>query len=707
MIPEFGNLSLVLALVLSAVSAAGGLLGAQVGRVRWMQAAASATLGQFVFTALAFAVLVHAFVGDDFSVAYVAHNSNSLLPWYYKVSAVWGAHEGSFLLWVLIMTVWMTAVALLGRRMPLDFYARVLGVMGLLNLGFLCFLVFTSNPFERLLPLAPANGADLNPLLQDFGLIVHPPMLYTGYVGFSVAFAFAVAALLAGRLDGAWARWSRPWTNSAWAFLTLGIALGSWWAYYELGWGGWWFWDPVENASFMPWLAGTALVHSLAVTEKRGAFKSWTALLAVAAFSLSLLGAFIVRSGVLTSVHAFAVDPARGMFILIFLVIVVGGSLALFGVRASAVAAKVRYGPLSREAFLLLNNLLFVVALAVVLLGTLYPLAFEAMSGGGKISIGPPWFNTFFVPLMLAVALALGIGPFLSWKRSDLRKHVRRLAWSGAVSVALGIMVGLIVAGTLSPAALVAVMLAVWVLTAHGLDVVRRVRLAGAARGNAAGRGHAPRQRIPGLFAALGKVPLSYWGMTLAHAGFAVSLLGVALTHELSVEKDIRLAPGEVAVHGAVEFHFLGVAATDGPNYRGQSGRFEVVDGDRRVLLVPEKRRYLANGSMMTEAAIDPGFFKDIYVSLGEPLADGAWAVRVYVKPFVRWIWFGALLMAFGGMLAIADKRYRRLGAGRSLRATGQQSGIGPSSGHALGQAPAAAAGPPGRGAAPVGEAGP
>ena len=415
MIPEFGNLSLVLALVLSAVSGAGGLLGAQVGRVRWMQAAASATLGQFVFTALAFVVLVHAFVGDDFSVAYVAHNSNSLLPWYYKVSAVWGAHEGSLLLWVLIMTVWMTAVALLGRRLPLDFYARVLGVMGLLNLGFLCFLVFTSNPFERLLPLAPANGADLNPLLQDFGLIVHPPMLYTGYVGFSVAFAFAVAALLAGRLDGAWARWSRPWTNSAWAFLTLGIALGSWWAYYELGWGGWWFWDPVENASFMPWLAGTALVHSLAVTEKRGAFKSWTALLAVAAFSLSLLGAFIVRSGVLTSVHAFAVDPARGMFILMFLVIVVGGSLALFGVRASAVAAKVRYGPLSREAFLLLNNLLFVVALAVVLLGTLYPLAFEAMSGGGKISIGPPWFNTFFVPLMLAVALALG-----NWSFSQL-----------------------------------------------------------------------------------------------------------------------------------------------------------------------------------------------------------------------------------------------------------------------------------------------
>ncbi len=702
MIPELGNFSLILALVLSAVSGICGLLGAQAGRAPWMRAAASAVLGQLVFVALAFAVLVHAFVTDDFSVAYVAHNSNSLLPWYYKVSAVWGAHEGSFLLWVLIMSVWMTAVALRRQHLPLDFHARALGVMGLLNLGFLCFLVFTSNPFERLLPLAPADGADLNPLLQDFGLIVHPPMLYTGYVGFSVAFAFAVAALLSGRLDSAWARWSRPWTNAAWAFLTLGIALGSWWAYYELGWGGWWFWDPVENASFMPWLAGTALVHSLAVTEKRGAFKSWTALLAIAAFSLSLLGAFIVRSGVLTSVHAFAVDPARGMYILIFLVVVVGGSLALFGVRANAVAAGVRYGPLSREAFLLLNNLLFVVALAVVLLGTLYPLAYEALSGGGKISIGPPWFNTFFVPLMLVVALALGIGPFLSWKRTGFAKLKRRAAWSGGAGLALGVLAPSIADGSLSVAAVLAVALSVWILTAHGLDVARRIRLAGAPRQTTDSGGGVRAGKRSGPLARARRIPLAYWGMTAAHAGFAMSLLGVALTHELSVEKDIRLAPGEVAEHGGVAFHFNGIVATDGPNYRAQSGRFEVVDGDRRLLLVPEKRQYLAGGSVMTEAAIDPGFFKDIYVSLGEPLDGGAWAVRVYVKPFVRWIWFGALLMAFGGMLAIADKRYRRLRKGYSPRVYGSRASVG----KGLDQAGAGIADYPAGGRAPRGEPG-
>ena len=668
MIPELGNFSLVLALVQSAITGAGGLLGARAGRVRWMRAAASAVSGQLVFVALAFVVLVHAFVTDDFSVAYVAHNSNSLLPWYYKVSAVWGAHEGSFLLWVLIMTVWMTAVAVRRRHLPLDFHARALGVMGLLNLGFLSFLVFTSNPFERLLPLAPADGSDLNPLLQDFGLIVHPPMLYTGYVGFSVAFAFAIAALLTGRLDSAWARWSRPWTNAAWAFLTVGIALGSWWAYYELGWGGWWFWDPVENASFMPWLAGTALVHSLAVTEKRGTFKSWTALLAIAAFSLSLLGAFIVRSGVLTSVHAFAVDPARGMFILMFLLVVVGGSLTLFGIRARAVAAGVRYGPFSREAFLLLNNLLFVVALGVVLLGTLYPLAYEALSGGAKISIGPPWFNTFFVPLMLLVALALGFGPFLSWKRTGFATLRRRLAWSAGAGLALGVLVPLILDEALSPGTLLAVVLAGWVLIGHGLDIARRMRLPDAVRRKpdpgAPGRDgkRAPRSR------RAGRIPFAYWGMTVAHAGFAMSLLGVALTHELSVEKDIRMVPGEAAEHGGVVFRFNGIVSTEGPNYVSRSGRFDVADGDRRLLLVPEKRQYLAGGSVMTEAAIDPGFFKDIYVSLGEPLEGDAWAVRVYVKPFVRWIWFGALLMAFGGVLALADKRYRRLRTTDSTR---------------------------------------
>ena len=637
MIAELGHLSVILALALSIAGAVFGLGGASIGQGRWMRAATSVTYGQLVFVALGFLALVNAFVADDFSVAYVAQNSNSLLPWQYKVSAVWGAHEGSLLLWTLIMTLWMSAVALRGATLPADILARVLGVMGLLNAGFLSFLLLTSSPFERLLPLSPADGADLNPLLQDFGLIVHPPMLYTGYVGFSVAFAFAVAGLLSGRLDSAWARWSRPWTNVAWAFLTLGIALGSWWAYYELGWGGWWFWDPVENASFMPWLAATALIHSLAVAEKRGAFKTWTLLLALSAFSLSLLGAFIVRSGVLTSVHAFAVDPTRGLYILGFLAVVVGGSLTLFALRASAAAAEVRYGLFSREASLLVNNLLLVVAMAVVLLGTLYPLAYEALTGGDKISIGPPWFNRFFVPLMLAAALALGIGPFLSWKRSGFARLRHRLAWCFVASLGLAALAALLIEGLASWGAGLAVGLGLWILCTHAVDAGRRLRMKTAS------------------------LPLSYWGMALAHVGFAVSLLGVALTHELSVEKDIRMAAGGSATHGGVTFRFDGVVDAPGPNYRAQRGLFAIEDGERRFGLAPEKRRYFASGSVMTEAAIDAGFFKDIYVSLGEPLANGDWAVRVYVKPFVRWIWFGAILMALGGTLAVADARYRRL----------------------------------------------
>ena len=653
MIAELGHLSVILALALSIAGAAFGLGGAHLGQGRWMQAAVSATYGQLVFVALGFLVLVNAFVTDDFSVAYVAHNSNSLLPWQYKVSAVWGAHEGSLLLWTLIMTLWMGAVAVRGAALPPDILARVLGVMGLLNAGFLSFLLLTSNPFERLLPLPPADGADLNPLLQDFGLIVHPPMLYTGYVGFSVAFAFAVAGLLSGRLDSAWARWSRPWTNIAWAFLTLGIALGSWWAYYELGWGGWWFWDPVENASFMPWLAATALIHSLAVAEKRGAFKTWTLLLALMAFSLSLLGAFIVRSGVLTSVHAFAVDPTRGLYILGFLVVVVGGSLTLFALRASAAAAEVRYGLFSREASLLVNNLLLVVAMAVVLLGTLYPLAYEVVTGGDKISIGPPWFNRFFVPLMLAAAVALGVGPFLSWKRSGLNRLRRRLTWCFGASLGLAALAALLLEGFRSWGAVVAVGLGLWIICTHAVDVGRRLPWP------------LPR-RLPWplprrLRLKTASVPLAYWGMALAHIGFAVSLLGIALTHELSVEKDIRMSVGESATHGDVTFRFDGVVDAPGPNYRAQRGLFAIEDGERRFGLAPEKRRYFASGSVMTEAAIDAGFLKDIYVSLGEPLADGDWAVRVYVKPFVRWIWLGAILMALGGTLAVADKRYRRL----------------------------------------------
>ena len=637
MIPELGHLAVILALALSGAGAALGLVGAGLGRSAWMRAAASAVWGQLLFMALGFAALVYAFLVDDFSVAYVAQNSNSLLPWQYKISAVWGAHEGSLLLWTLIMGLWMAAVAACSGRLPLGFLARSLGVLCLLNGGFLSFLLLTSNPFERLLPLPPADGADLNPLLQDFGLIVHPPMLYAGYVGLAVPFAFAVAALLSRRLDSAWARWSRPWTNVAWAFLTLGIALGSWWAYYELGWGGWWFWDPVENASFMPWLAATALLHSLAASEKRGAFKSWTLLLALTAFSLSLLGAFIVRSGVLTSVHAFAVDPTRGLFILAFLALVVGGALALFGVRGGAAWSAVRHGLFSRETFLLLNNLLLVVALAVVLLGTLYPLAYEAATGGDKISIGPPWFNRFFTPLMLVTAAALGVGPFVGWKRSNLRRQGRRLLACFAVSAGLALLVGLLLGESLSLGGAGALLLGLWIVANQGADLLRRRRLGGAS------------------------TPLAYWGMSLAHLGFAVSLLGVALTHELSVEKDVRLAPGEAFAQAGVSFRFEGVVEASGPNYRAQRGLFEVDDGGRRLQLAPEKRRYLAGGSVMTEAAIDPGLFKDIYVSLGESLDGGDWAVRIHIKPFVRWIWLGALLMAFGGTLAVADRRYRRL----------------------------------------------
>ncbi len=637
MIPELGQLSLSLALCLCAVVAFFGLVGAALQRQRWLDALGSLVIGQFVFILAAFAILTQAFVTDDFSVAYVANNSNSLLPWYYKASAVWGAHEGSFLLWTLIMAGWMLAVALRAQHLPDAFAGRVLGVMGLLNVGFLAFMLWTSNPFERLVPMTPADGADLNPLLQDFGLIVHPPMLYMGYVGFSVAFAFAIAALLSGRLDTAWARWSRPWSNVAWAFLTVGIALGSWWAYYELGWGGWWFWDPVENASFMPWLAGTALVHSLAVTEKRGTFKSWTLLLAITTFSLSLLGAFIVRSGVLTSVHAFAVDPTRGLFILGFLVVVVGGSLALYAARTSVIESRARFAFWSREASLLFNNILLVIAMAVVLLGTLYPLAYEAITGGDKISVGVPYFNAGFVPLMLALSAALGFAPVLQWKRTRPSRLWRDLRWCLGISVVAGLVLPLVVSGALGWQAAAATTLGVWIVASHFQDLAFRSR------------------------AGLGRVALAYWGMLAAHLGFAVALFGIALTSELSIERDHRMAPGDVEVLGDMQVTFEGVGTRTGPNFIAQRGSFRIQDGDDVFFLHPEKRRYLARNNVMTEAAIDPGLFRDVYISLGEPLDDHAWAVRVQLKPFVRWIWLGGLIMALGGILAVADARYRRL----------------------------------------------
>ncbi len=639
MIPELGQFALILVFTLALTLGVVPLIGAARGYQAWMRSAFSLAAGVAVFAALAFGCLVYSFVVSDFSVRYVATNSNTLLPTYYKVAAVWGAHEGSFLLWILIMSLWTLAVATFSRHLPLTVISRVLAVMGWLGAGFAAFSLFTSNPFERALPIAPAEGADLNPLLQDFGLTIHPPMLYTGYVGFSVAFAFALAALMTGRLDAAWARWSRPWTNIAWAFLGVGIALGSWWSYYELGWGGWWFWDPVENASFMPWLVGTALVHSLAVTEKRGAFKSWTVLLAIAAFSLSLLGAFIVRSGVLTSVHAFAVDPKRGLFILAFLVIVVGGSLTLYAVRVPLIRSRVHFSGLSREVLLLVNNVLLVVAMSVVLLGTLYPLAYEALTGG-KISVGPPYFNAVFIPLMVVVALALGIGPSARWKRTGVAYLWRKLGVVFAASVVIGVALPLIVNGAFKWQVAAGAALALWIVGTHIEDVWQQ-----------AGR------RIGGLR----RLSAGYLGMTVAHIGFAVTLIGIVITSHMSLERDVRLATGTSAQLGALTFTLVAVDRIRGPNYLSDRGTVRVEGDGAAYLMFPEKRRYLAGGNVMTEAAIEPGVTRDVYVAMGEPLDDGGWTMRLHYKPLVRWVWFGAMLMALGGVTAVSDARYRRL----------------------------------------------
>ncbi|KIL05135.1 cytochrome C biogenesis protein CcmF [Stutzerimonas stutzeri] len=639
MIPELGHLAMILALCLAAVQATLPLIGAWRGDRMWMGLGQPAAYGQFVFLAFAFVCLSYAFMVDDFSVAYVAQNSNSALPWYYKFSAVWGAHEGSLLLWAFILSGWTFAVAVFSRQLPEDMLARVLGVMGLISVGFLLFLIVTSNPFTRLLPQAPGDGRDLNPLLQDFGLIVHPPMLYMGYVGFSVAFAFAIAALLGGRLDAAWARWSRPWTLVAWAFLGVGISLGSWWAYYELGWGGWWFWDPVENASFMPWLVGTALIHSLAVTEKRGVFKSWTVLLAIAAFSLSLLGTFLVRSGVLTSVHAFATDPERGVFVLVFLLLVVGSSLTLFALRAPVVKSQVGFGLWSRETLLLVNNLLLVVATAMILLGTLYPLLLDAISGA-KLSVGPPYFNAMFVPLMAALMLTLGVGVLVRWKDTPLKWLLGML---GPVLIAAVVLGGLgsLVFGDFNFAVLAVCLLAAWVVLAAVRDLLDKTRHKGLVKG---ARGLSP----------------SYWGMHLAHLGLVVCAIGVVLTSHQSAERDLRLAPGESLELGGYHFVFDGAEHHEGPNFTSDRATVRVFDGERQIAtLHPEKRLYTVQQMPMTEAGIDPGFTRDLYVALGEPLGDGAWAVRVHIKPFVRWIWLGGLMMAFGGVLAASDRRYR------------------------------------------------
>ena len=642
MIPELGHFSLVIALALSICLVVLAFAGAATGRAAWLATARPIAVGHFLFVAGAFAALAYSFVTSDFSVLNVANNSNSHLPAHYRFAATWGSHEGSILLWALMLAGWTFAVAAFSRALPERFIARVLGVMGLVSMGFLLFILLTSNPFERLIPAAD-EGRDLNPLLQDPGMVIHPPMLYMGYVGFSVAFAFSIAALLEGRLDAAWARWSRPWTTAAWCFLTVGIALGSAWAYYELGWGGWWFWDPVENASFMPWLVGTALIHSLAVTEKRGTFRSWTVLLAILAFSLSLVGTFLVRSGVLTSVHAFATDPRRGVFILVFLVAVIGGSLSLFAWRAPRVGLGSGFDAVSRESMLLANNVLLAVAMSAVLLGTLYPLFLDALNAG-KISVGPPYFDAVFVPLMAPAIFLMALGPVASWKRAALPDLWVRLRWALGVSIAAALLLPFVM-GRWTWLVAFGLWLALWVAAATVVLVVNRLRAA-------------PQ---PTLGAKLRAQPFAWYGMALAHLGVAVFIVGVTLVKGYETERDMRMVPGQTTELGGYAFTFKGTKEIPGPNYTSMQGDFEVkrVNGGTAFTLRPEKRLYQANGQTMTEAAIDTGFLGDVYVSLGEPVDGGAWGVRVYLKPFVDWIWGGCFLMAIGGVLAISDRRYR------------------------------------------------
>jgi len=621
MIPELGQVALALALA-TALFQTVGLSGRHEGYVR------AAAQGQALLVAFAFGCLVHAFVGNDFSVAYVAMNSNTALPLHYRVAGAWGGHEGSLLLWTLMLGTWMTAVSLFSRHLPEEMVARVLGVMGLVSAGFLAFMLFTSNPFDRLLP-APPDGRDLNPLLQDPGMVFHPPMLYMGYVGFSVAFSFAVAALLSGRLDAAWARWSRPWTTVAWCFLTIGIALGSGWAYYELGWGGWWFWDPVENASFMPWLVGTALIHSLAVTEKRGAFRSWTVLLAIIAFGLSLLGTFLVRSGVLTSVHAFAVDPKRGIFILALFAVFIGGALTLYVWRTSRIGLGGAFSAVSRESLLLANNVLLAAAAGTVFLGTLYPLAIDAF-GAGKISVGPPYFETVFVPLMAPALFLMGVGPLARWKRASVPELAVLLRWALAVSLALGLLLPLAM-GTWHAMVGFGLALAIWIVLTALLSLRKGIRQT-----------------------------RSHYGMVVAHIGVAVFVVGVTLVKGYDQEKDVKMRVGDTVELNGYVFRLDEVRDVRGPNYVAARAAMSVTREGRPVTrLHPEKRVYTVQEMPMTEAAIDPGLTRDLYVSLGDALDAETWLVRVQVKPFVDWIWAGCLLMAIGGFLAAADRRYR------------------------------------------------
>jgi cytochrome c-type biogenesis protein CcmF len=631
MIPEFGHYALILALCIALIQGVLPLIGAHQGRREWLILARPAAQTVFLLLATAFVILAWSFYINDFSVLYVAEHSNSQMPVMYRLGAVWGGHEGSLLLWVFLLSTWTILVSQLSIALDEFMVARVIGVLGLVMSGLLLFVITTSNPFERLLPAAQ-DGRSLNPLLQDPGLVFHPPMLYMGYVGFSVAFAFAIASLLSGRLDAAWARWSRPWTTAAWVFLTLGIALGSWWAYYELGWGGWWFWDPVENASFIPWLVGTALLHSLAVTEKRGGFKSWTVLLAITAFSLSLLGTFLVRSGVLTSVHAFATDPRRGIFILIFLVLVVGSSLALYAWRAPKSSLGGKFNLSSRETFILLGNVFLVVSAGSVLLGTLYPLLIDALHLG-KISVGPPYFNSVFVPITAPLLVLMGIGPWTNWKNSDLLAVIKRLWLAGLVAVLAGICIPLMM-GEFTWLAGLGFLLAFWVIASGCLQIIRQAKA--------------------------GKPTRSFIGMQLAHLGIAVFVIGVTMVGAYQEEKDVRMSAGETVSVGGYQIQFQGVNVVPGPNYQAMRGTFLLnQNGNAQTTMYPEKRNYFSSTMPMTEAAIDVGLTRDIYISLGEELPDKSWAVRVYYKPFIDWIWGGCLLMALGGILSISDKRYR------------------------------------------------
>ncbi|EOC0057335.1 heme lyase CcmF/NrfE family subunit [Cronobacter turicensis] len=641
MMPEIGNVLLCLAAGLALLLTLWPLWGAMRQAPRLMALARPLACALFACLLGAFLILVHAFVVNDFTVLYVASNSNTELPVWYRVAATWGAHEGSLLLWVLLMGAWTFAVAIFSRGMPQEAIARVLSVMGGINFCFLLFILLTSNPFTRTLPEFPIEGRDLNPLLQDIGLIFHPPLLYMGYVGFSVAFAFAVASLLTGRLDTAWARWSRPWTQAAWVFLTIGIVLGSAWAYYELGWGGWWFWDPVENASLMPWLAGTALMHTLAVTEKRGSFRAWTVLLAITAFSLCLLGTFLVRSGVLVSVHAFASDPARGMFILALLVIVIGGSLLLYAVKGGSVRARVGNALWSRESFLLGNNILLITAMLVVLLGTLLPLVHKAL-GLGSISVGAPFFNVLFSALMAPFALLLGVGPLVRWRRDEPQKLRCRLLAALVVTLAASLILPWLLQDSVKAMTVAGLMMAVWVLVLTLMELIDRAT------------------HRHGLWRGLWKLSRSQWGMTLGHVGLAVTVIGIAFSQNYSVERDVRMTAGDSVDIHHYRFVFREVRDAQGPNWRGAVGIIDVLrDGKPEATLRAEKRAFNSNGVVMTEAAIDGGLTRDLYAALGEALDDGSWAVRLYYKPFVRWIWYGGLLMALGGLLCMLDPRYR------------------------------------------------